>query len=96
MGHRDKRSRTGSTPAVDSYSKLARFPPPRRIAMTHNASSPSNAQQRHEVHRAELPLSCPQPATTLWNSHPRVYLPIEAEGGQSQCPYCGAIYVLVD
>jgi uncharacterized Zn-finger protein len=32
----------------------------------------------------------------LWNSHPRVYLAIEAEGGESQCPYCGAHFVLVD
>ncbi|MEO5629450.1 MAG: zinc-finger domain-containing protein [Thermomonas sp.] len=63
---------------------------------THTASSPANAQQRYEVHRADLPLSCPQPSMALWNSHPRVYLAIEAEGGQSQCPYCGATYVLLD
>jgi len=48
------------------------------------------------VHRAALPLSCPQLAMGLWNSHPRVYLTIEEEGGQSHCPYCGATYVLVD
>ena len=65
--------------------------------MTTTASSPANAQQRYEVHRAELPLSCPQPSMALWNSHPRVYLPIQDEPGhQSQCPYCGAIYQLVD
>jgi uncharacterized Zn-finger protein len=60
------------------------------------ATAPANAQTRYEVHRADLPLSCPQPAMALWNSHPRVYLAIEAEGGESQCPYCGAHYVLVD
>jgi uncharacterized Zn-finger protein len=32
----------------------------------------------------------------LWNSHPRVYLPIEADGGECQCPYCGAHFVLID
>ena len=64
--------------------------------LTNTASSPANAQQRYEVRRSDLPLSCPQPSMALWNSHPRVYLAIEAEGGQSQCPYCGAIYVLVD
>ena len=69
--------------------------------MTQTASSPAtspvkDAQQRHEVRRADLPLSCPQPSMALWNSHPRVYLPIEADGGTSQCPYCGATYVLVD
>ena len=59
-------------------------------------SSVKDAQQRHEVRRADLPLSCPLPSMALWNSHPRVYLPIEAEGGTSQCPYCGATYVLID
>ena len=67
----------------------------------HTASSPASAtggdsQPRLEVRRADLPLSCPQPATALWNSHPRVYLSIEADGGTSHCPYCGATYVLVD
>lgn len=54
---------------------------------------PANAQNRYEVTRADLPLSCPMPAMSLWNSHPRVYLPIEASG-QERCPYCGAVYVL--
>lgn len=63
---------------------------------THTASSPANAEQRYEVRRAELPLSCPSPSMALWNSHPRVYLAIESEDGHSQCPYCGAHYVLID
>jgi uncharacterized Zn-finger protein len=29
----------------------------------------------------------------LWNSHPRVYLAIEASG-EARCPYCGARYTL--
>ena len=62
----------------------------------HVASSPANAQTTYEVRRPDLPLSCPMPSMALWNSHPRVYLPIEAEGGRSQCPYCGAMYVLID
>lgn len=60
------------------------------------ASSPANAEQRYLVTRADLPLSCPAPSMALWNSHPRVYMAIESEGGHSQCPYCGANYVLVD
>ena len=63
---------------------------------TITASSPANAQLRYEVRRSDLPLSCPLPSMALWNSHPRVYLPIETEGGQSHCPYCSATYVLVD
>lgn len=55
----------------------------------------ANAQQRYEVTRADLPLSCPMPSMALWNSHPRVYLPIEAERS-CICPYCGAQFVLID
>jgi len=29
----------------------------------------------------------------LWNSHPRVFLPIEATG-EALCPYCGTQYIL--
>ncbi len=54
---------------------------------------PANAQNRYEVSRADLPLSCPSPGMSLWNSHPKVYLPIEATG-EAVCPYCGAQYVL--
>lgn len=54
----------------------------------------ANAEQRYTVHRADLPLSCPMPSMAVWNSHPRVYLPIEADGGEATCPYCGARYVL--
>jgi len=56
---------------------------------------PANAQNRYEVTRADLPLSCPMPGMSLWNSHPRVFLPIE-ESGEERCPYCGAVYVLKD
>ena len=47
------------------------------------------------VGRRELPLACPRPADTLWNLHPRVYLPIE-KTGEATCPYCGARYQLRD
>jgi uncharacterized Zn-finger protein len=57
--------------------------------------APANTQRRYEVRRAELPLSCPTAEMALWNSHPRVYLPI-AQDGEAQCPYCGAHFVLVD
>lgn len=54
-----------------------------------------NAERRYTVTRADLPLSCPMPSMALWNSHPRVYLPIEAER-ECACPYCGAVFVLED
>lgn len=61
-----------------------------------NATPNPQASRVHEVRRADLPLSCPTPQTALWNAHPRVYLPIEADGGEVSCPYCGAQYKLVD
>jgi uncharacterized Zn-finger protein len=54
---------------------------------------PPNAQSRYEVTVTDLPLSCPMPSMSLWNSHPRVYLPIEATG-HAKCPYCSAEFVL--
>jgi uncharacterized Zn-finger protein len=57
---------------------------------------PANAENRYAVTRADLPLSCPMPGMTLWNSHPKVYLPIEDDGGHAKCAYCGAEYLLKD
>ncbi len=54
---------------------------------------PPNTLNRYEVTRADLPVHCPLPGMSLWNSHPRVYLPLE-ENGEARCPYCGAMYVL--
>jgi uncharacterized Zn-finger protein len=56
---------------------------------------PANAQHRYEVRSRDLPLSCPMPGMYLWNSHPKVFLPIE-ETGEAKCPYCGADYFLTD
>ncbi|MCB1874376.1 MAG: zinc-finger domain-containing protein [Chromatiales bacterium] len=54
-----------------------------------------NAKMVYEVSRRDLPLHCPTPEMSLWNSHPQVYLPIE-DSGEASCPYCGARYVLKD
>lgn len=58
--------------------------------------SEANAERRYDVTRADLPLSCPMPGMTLWSSHPKVYLPIEEDGGEAKCPYCGAEFRLTD
>jgi len=63
--------------------------------MSPTETIPANTERRYRVSRAELPLSCPTPAMALWNSHPRVYLPIEATGSAT-CPYCAAVFVLED
>jgi len=52
-----------------------------------------NAQQHYEVTAQDLPLCCPLPSMSLWNSHPRVYLPIE-QTGHARCPYCSATFTL--
>jgi len=52
-----------------------------------------NAEHHYTVTTADLPLSCPMPGMSLWNSHPRVYLAIEATGW-AKCPYCGAEFSL--
>ena len=52
-----------------------------------------NAEQRYEISSSDLPLSCPMPGMSLWNSHPKVFLPIE-KTGEAVCPYCSASYVL--
>jgi uncharacterized Zn-finger protein len=52
-----------------------------------------NAEHQYTVTAADLPLSCPMPGMLLWNSHPRVYLPIE-QTGWAKCNYCGAEYTL--
>lgn len=57
--------------------------------------SAANTEKRYQVHRSDLPLSCPMPGQQLWNSHPRVYLPIEATG-EATCPYCSARFELID
>lgn len=56
----------------------------------------ANAAQRYQITSADLPLHCPMDNMSLWNSHPRVYLPIKEQGGEAKCPYCGAVYELKD
>lgn len=62
---------------------------------SNDGKRPANTETRYTVRREDLPLSCPTPDMELWNSHPRVYLPIE-KTGHASCPYCGAEYQLED
>ena len=64
-------------------------------SMDHSHAHQANTERVYEVTRDDLPLSCPTKEMALWNSHPRVYLPIDKEG-EVECPYCSARYVLVD
>jgi len=44
-----------------------------------------------EVTLKDLPLYCPTPEMTLWNTHPRVAIPVE-KLGEARCPYCSTLY----
>jgi len=45
------------------------------------------------IKKEQLPLHCPLPEMSLWNQHPKVFLPIE-ETGKEKCPYCGTEFIL--
>ncbi len=48
-----------------------------------------------EISESVLPVHCPMPGTSLWNSHPRVYIPLGDGTTEAKCPYCGTLYKLV-
>ena len=52
-----------------------------------------NTQNIYTVTESDLPLHCPLPGASLWNSPPRVYIPVQ-QTGRGKCIYCGAEYIL--
>ncbi len=58
-----------------------------------NRPQQANASKLYHISRADLPLHCPMPNMAVWDSHPRVYLPM-GQDGRARCPYCGAVYEL--
>jgi uncharacterized Zn-finger protein len=52
-----------------------------------------NAKNRYEVKQDDMPVHCPMPGSSLWNSHPQVFIAFDANGC-GKCPYCGAEYHL--
>jgi uncharacterized Zn-finger protein len=70
------------------------MPNPHSADQQENYRTP-NDRRSYEVSRGTLPLHCPLPGMSLWNSHPRVYLPIQdSADGHMICPYCSTEYVL--
>ena len=53
-----------------------------------------NTKNSYEVTEEELPVHCPMPGSSLWNSHPQVFIAFDKDG-QGKCPYCGAMYQLI-
>jgi uncharacterized Zn-finger protein len=65
--------------------------------MSDQIKHPACTEKNYIVRRSELPLSCPTDDMTLWNAHPKVYLPIEdSDSGQCTCPYCGSRFILTN
>lgn len=54
----------------------------------------NNARKEYHVTPSDLPISCPTEDMTLWNAHPRVFLPLQENNKEQVCPYCGIKYVL--
>ena len=45
------------------------------------------------VSKGDLPLSCPNNKTPVWNLHPKVFIPLH-ETSKYTCPYCSTRYEL--
>ena len=72
------------------------MPSPHTAKHPSSFKTPNQAAQQN-IRPKHLPLHCPLPGTSLWNSHPRVFLPIEDMPDRKiRCPYCGTLYTLVD
>ena len=52
-----------------------------------------NERDHYNVSEADLPVHCPMPGSSLWNSHPQVFIAFD-KNGEGKCPYCGAEYHL--
>jgi len=54
-----------------------------------------NDKDHYEVSQDDLPVHCPMPGSSLWNSHPQVFIALDKKGS-GKCPYCGAEFHLKD
>ena len=71
------------------------MPNPNTIQQPNNCRPDNDNSQA--VKRSQLPLHCPTLGSSLWDSHPRVYVPLEdAVSGRAKCPYCSTDFHLVE
>jgi len=63
--------------------------------MSNSQNSASDDERVVKVSQSDLPVHCPTESMGLWNSHPRVFIPLE-ESPVANCPYCGTQFELVD
>jgi len=62
------------------------------MAVQESLSTP-NTKNSYEVTQDDTPVHCPMPGSSLWNSHPQVFIAFD-KNGDGKCPYCGAEYHL--
>lgn len=55
----------------------------------------TSTESTFRIKSDQLPLHCPLPEMSLWNQHPKVYIPLD-KNGRGKCPYCGTEYILED
>ena len=67
---------------------------PNTAAKQNDFSTPNN-KTAVEVKASDLPIHCPVEGSSLWNSHPQVYIPVQENDGEARCPYCGTMYKLL-
>jgi len=68
---------------------------PNTAAKQQDFSTP-NSKTAIQLKKTDLPVHCPSESSSLWNSHPQVYIPVAENGGEAKCPYCGTLYKLID
>ncbi len=54
-----------------------------------------NDRREYRITQPDRPVCCPPLDQCLWNSHPRVYLALDATG-KARCPYCSAVFIRED
>jgi len=54
----------------------------------------ANANRLYKVSKKDLPICCPMPDMDIWNSHPKVYIPLGDDNKEDMCPYCSAKFEL--
>ena len=62
-------------------------------AVQETATVSTSDESVFHINKDQLPLHCPLPEMSLWNQHPRVFLPVE-DTGNAKCPYCGTEFIL--
>ncbi len=61
--------------------------------MSKTGTDTPNDKLEQDVTENDLPLHCPMPNMSLWNSHPRIFLPLKKNSNTKvKCPYCGTEY----